>query len=298
MNTPLDTASRLQENTRALRALSVSQIFSTPEAFDPPVFMASDDPAAKLLQKAQHTESELSAEVSRLRSSLHEADQRTLNVAECHRRQVEIRVTLLEAAHREALHAKEEAIAEARAQRAATLAAQQELHACREQLELVQRTRDAEIVLQQQQQQEQVTRMSSELSTGRVSLAVMEAELKAIDRPSYAGAGAAAARGGVPMPVRAVSALRELRQWVGVAAVADGQGGKQDASLVSHLRRLEEAADAAARRFDELQEDHNALRRRYRRLRQQASAPENKTAAHVSERASSGEGHSRACGET
>lgn len=270
----MDVTTRLHENAQALRALNVSQIFSTPDEPDLP-----DSPvrptAGSRVEDTQRRESlQLSAEVASLRTSLREADQRTLNVAECHRRQVEIRMTLLEAAYSEALQAKDEAVAEVHTQRALAQAAQQELRMCRQQLELAQRTRDVDIAVLEERMREEAARISNELDTSRVGSKALLAELRSIDDRAEGHMPGTPSSRVVPMPVSVDMALLDLRQWAAVPALA-AEGGdrgrdaaKPDARLISHLQRLEEAADAAARRFDELQDDYNALRRRYRQLRQ------------------------------
>ena len=66
--------------------------------------------------------------------------------------------------------------------------------------------------------------------------------------------------------------LRDLGQWAGDApgAVACGSpaGEARSPRLMRRLERLEAVADAASVRFDELQREHAALKRRYRKLKE------------------------------
>ena len=273
------------ENQRALRELSVTQIFVTSASSQEELRELAgprlDDKtvAAEAAARVAEAEAEqLREKVAELHTSVHEAHNRTASVAAHHQRQVDIRMTLLDAAQGEALAAKEQAVSEARAQRAAAAAAREELRLCQEQLELERRTHQTDLALVQQERLTQTAALEEEAERSRVSAALLHAELAAIDQLHTA----------TPDLAPPAVVLREIGQWAALVAgscsvdrgcepsagaaahraVGAAGGAAGAAMLLSRLERLEGVADAAQARFDALQREHASLRRRYRRLKQ------------------------------
>lgn len=265
----------------AIQALSVSQIFTADVRTEELTISsptAAEASVSEEFARSRQAEAMLSSEVDELRKSLFAAEERTMHVAESYRRQQEIRISLLEAAHSEALLAKDEAIEEARAQRDKSLLLQKELNLCKEALEVERQTRDADILLAKHELEAEIATLSHQLTgscgRGTVHERLLRNELHAIDRASVEGAMPSANQG--PLIIDA-TALQELGQWASEGATLSehqvGRGGspsksKTHVQLLSRLHLLEQAAEAASERFVKLTSEHAALRRRYRRLKQ------------------------------
>lgn len=231
---------------------------------------------------------EMRAENSQLRSALDEANKRSTTIAELQRRQTDMHMTLLRAAHDEAVSAQNTACNESATLREQLTRASGENDALRRQLQRQQQTAQAELGILTAEvraaNQELVGSRDSAYtaSVAGVHLAALRNELASSEShvAELFDALQAKATFHYTAPRGRQPALHDLRQWINGEAPAppttpaakaspasQAEAGPLSSGALERLNRLEQVADAAAERFEALQKEHVLLRRKYHKLK-------------------------------
>lgn len=290
-------AARLRENKAAMEQVRVSEIvFSSGAVPAPPARIELEDEAASSLAENEAASSfaEISraadrggaAEVERLRAELAAANARAETIAACQRRETEIRMTLLEAAHEAASAARDEAVAEAAVLKRAAGEAEAAAAECRAFYEVREATWAAEaglLAAERDAANHELVGRRGGLGGGRaatasgVHLAVLREELEACECVA-AARSAFALPSGPPAPAAFRELCDEVRLWASPppeaveGGAAGGGEGARNQRVLERLARLESVADTVAGRFDALQGEHGALRAEHEALLERLAA--------------------------
>ena len=287
-----DIATLLAENAAAMVAVRSTTIFTHTE---PP---AAAPPSARK-PSAEGVELEaLRSENVELRLALEEAHTRCGTIAELERKKTDMHMSLWRAAHDEAAKALEEAQAESAGLREQLESTTADLEQFKRQGHWQQQTAQAELGLLSADARAARLELVGSLdgahttSVAGVHLAALRAELADSEAICTEALDALRAKSTFHYTApRPQAVLHELRQWSGgeqqapprpeaasaagtskgpaaeVPTAADRQA-PQSSAAHERLAQLEQVAEAAAERFETLEKEHTALRRKYLRLKQ------------------------------
>ena len=252
----------------------------------------------------------LKSEVAQLKADLQEAHARAQKVGECERRKGQIHNVLLRAAHDEAVAAARAASEEAHALRAKLDQQAKAFAAFRARVDVQQRTAEADHALLATEVSSLRAELlgaradGSTMSVAGVHLAALRSSLEHQDemlaaalsalaskaifhhtspRPSSHMCSCAAASSASACSLqqqRGLSgggaSLEQIQEWSsGHSVAATSSDPEESAKLVKaleRLSRLEQMAEAAVGRFEELQKEHDTLQRRYGKLQRKQGA--------------------------
>ena len=243
----------------------------------------------------------LRAEVSRLSEELAQAHERATTIAECQRRQTDIHSTLLRAAHDEAVAARDEARAEAEAMRQRVSQVEAQAAEARQHSEIRERTALAEAGLHAAaaaaSREELLGSRLDARSVVGVHLALLRSELAMSEATQAQPGEPVGGSGGTRMHAASLpppSSLREIQQWSGVSVsgTVNAAAAKERNMewMAPRLERLEQVAEAASHRFEELQREYEALRLRHARLQRRLRQRTSRDGEHGGEGSGEGDG--------
>ena len=252
----------------------------------------------------------LKAEIAQLKADLQEAHARAQKVGECERRKGEIHNVLLRSAHDEAVAAARQARQEVDALRAKFDQQAKEFAAFRARADVQQRTAEADHALLATEVSSLRAELlgaradGSTTSVAGVHLAALRSSLEQQDEMLTAALSALASKAifhhTSPRPASyscscattssasasslqqqsgvggGGASLEQIQQWSSgqptAAASSDPGDAAKLAKALERLVRLEQMAETATGRFEELQKEHAALRSRYSKLQRNKGA--------------------------